>query len=354
MKVSKRIYLKDLPIGGGSAVSVQTMTKLPTRDYPALVMQIRQLVAAGADVIRVSVKFKDDIPSLARVIREFEVPIVADIHFNHRLAIEAIKAGCAGIRLNPGNISQRRRIKEILKAVEDFNPSLVIRVGINSGSLPNDLSDMPAADAMVKAAQRYISLLEERGFFNIKVSLKSSDVMTTIRANELFRSVSDYPLHIGVTATGDMESGIVKSSIGIGALLSRGIGDTIRVSLSGSPVDEVMLGRSILRFLGLGDGVDIIACPTCGRSYVDAKPLVRELKDLVESFPERFSHISKIAVMGCEVNGPGEAMDADIGVACAKGYAIIFRNGRALRRVKESDIMQALLEEVDALREVGS
>ncbi len=352
MMLSRKIYLKNLPIGGGSAISVQTMTKLPTRDYPALAMQIRQLIVAGADVIRVSVKFNEDVPSLARVVKEFDVPIVADIHFNYRLAIEAIKAGCAGIRLNPGNISDGRRIKEILKAVEDFNPSLVIRVGINSGSLPEGLADMPAADAMVKAAQRYISLLEDRGFFNIKVSLKSSDVMTTIRANEMFRNVSDYPLHIGVTATGDMESGIVKSSIGIGALLSRGIGDTLRVSLSGPPMEEVKLGRSILRFLGMGQGVDIIACPTCGRAYVDAKPLVQELKGLVEEFPDRFSHISRIAVMGCEVNGPGEAMDADIGVACAKGYAIIFRNGRALRRVKESDIMQALLEEVDALKEV--
>ena len=351
MKKSRQIFLKGLAIGGGADVSVQTMTKVPTHDFISASQQIRELIEAGADIIRLSIKFKDDIPSFKKLVKAFEIPLIADIHFNYKLAIEAIKAGCAGIRLNPGNISDKKKIREILSAQRDFNPDLVIRVGINSGSIPDDLRGSPFPEAMVKAALRYIAILEDNGFFNIKVSLKSSDVMETIKANVIFREKSDYPLHIGVTATGDVESGIVKSSIGIGSLLSQGIGDTLRVSLSASPLEEVRLGRNILKFLGMGKGVNIIACPTCGRSYVDAKPLVAQVKELTENMPERFSHISKIAIMGCEVNGPGEAMEADIGLACAKGYGIIFKKGKAIRRVREEDLLKALLEEVDRMKE---
>ncbi len=326
------------------------MTKVPTSDWSLLYHQVREVISHGADIVRVAVKFPSDVENLTRLVKEFPQPIIADIHFNHKLAIEAIKAGVAGIRLNPGNISDESRIDEILKVVRDYNPDLVIRVGMNSGSIPDDLRNKDMSEALVQGALRYISILEDKNFFNIKVSLKSSDVATTIRANERFRNLSDYPLHLGVTATGDSLSGVIKSSIGIGYLLLHGIGDTIRVSLNADPVEEVKVGRKILSSLGLG-GVDLVACPTCGRSLVDIKPIVQELSNLIENRPDLFSGITRIAVMGCEVNGPGEAREADLGVACGRGWGLIFAKGRAIRRVRFDDIISSIIEEAARIRE---
>ncbi len=326
------------------------MTKVPTSDWSLLYHQVREVISHGADIVRVAVKFPSDVENLTRLVKEFPQPIIADIHFNHKLAIEAIKAGVAGIRLNPGNISDESRIDEILKVVRDYNPDLVIRVGMNSGSIPDDLRNKDMSEALVRGALRYISILEDKNFFNIKVSLKSSDVATTIRANERFRNLSDYPLHLGVTATGDSLSGVIKSSIGIGYLLLHGIGDTIRVSLNADPVEEVKVGRKILSSLGLG-GVDLVACPTCGRSLVDIKPIVQELSNLIENRPDLFSGITRIAVMGCEVNGPGEAREADLGVACGRGWGLIFAKGRAIRRVRFDDIISSIIEEAARIRE---
>ncbi len=351
MKLSRKIYLKSLPIGGGSPITVQTMTKVPTSDWDSLSSEVRKLFHQGADIIRVAVKFPGDVENVGRLVKAFDGPIVADIHFNHKLAIEVIKRGVAGIRLNPGNIAEESKIDEILKAVRDYNPGLVIRVGMNSGSIPDDLRDRELSEALVEGALRYISILENKGFFNIKVSLKASDVPTTIKANERFREVSDYPLHLGITATGDVLSGVVKSSIGIGYLLLKGIGDTIRVSLNADPVEEVKVGRKILSALGLGGGVDLIACPTCGRSLVDIKPIVKDLSEIIDSRPELFKGIRRIAVMGCEVNGPGEAKEADLGVACGRGWGLIFVRGKVIRRVRFDDIIRSMLEEVARLRE---
>ncbi len=350
-KLSRQIFLKNLPIGGGVKISLQTMTKVPTSNWELLFHQVQKVIEHGADIVRVAVKYPSDVKNLCRLVNEFAQPIVADIHFNHKLAIEAIKAGVAGIRLNPGNISDRSKIREILKAVRDYNPNLVIRVGMNSGSIPDDLRTKDMVEALVQGALRYVSILEDEGFFNIKVSLKASDVLTTIEANKRFRDLSDYPLHLGVTATGDSLSGIVKSSIGIGSLLLHGIGETIRVSLNASPIEEVRVGRKILSALGLGGGVDLIACPTCGRALVDIKPIVQELADLIENKPRLFAGITRIAVMGCEVNGPGEARDADLGVACGKGWGLLFAKGRAIRRVRFDDIINSMIEEAARIRE---
>ncbi len=350
-KRSRRIFLKNLPIGGESEISIQTMAKVPTSDWDLLFSQVCSLFRLGADVVRVAVKFPSDVENLARLVKEFpNEPIVADLHFNHKLAIEVVKTGVAGIRLNPGNISDEKKIREILKAVNDYNPQLVIRVGMNSGSIPQDLKNKKMADALVEGALRYISVLEGMGFFNIKVSLKASDVLTTIEANEKFRAISDYPLHLGVTATGDPISGIVKSSIGIGNLLLKGIGDTIRVSLNAGPEDEIKVARKILSALGLGKGVDLIACPTCGRALVDIRPIVKELSELIDQQPELFSGITRIAVMGCEVNGPGEAEDADLGVACGRGWALLFSHGKVIRRVRFNDIIKSIVDEASRMR----
>ncbi len=354
MRQSRKIYLKDLPIGGGAPISIQTMTKVPTYDFQALISEVEALLSAGADVIRVAVKFPGDVESLRRLLKRFpQGRFVADIHFNHKLAVEVIRLGVAGVRLNPGNISDPVKIKEILKAKDDYNPGLVIRIGVNSGSIPQDLRSKPLPEAMVESALRYISILEDLHFFNLKVSLKASDVPATVMANRLFRDRSDYPLHLGVTATGDYLSGIVKSSLGIGALLLEGIGDTIRVSLTAPSIEEVRIGKKILSALNLGGEVNIISCPTCGRCFVDIRPLVEELRRIVDSDPKRFSGIRKLAIMGCEVNGPGEAEDADVGVACGRDWALIFSRGKVLRRVRSDDIINALIEEVDRLSRRG-
>ncbi len=353
--MSKRIYLRNLPIGGGAPVSVQAMAKSSLSQGEAIFSEVKQLIQAGADAIRVAVKVVDEAKVLRKLIDEFssfDIPFIADVHFNYKVAIESIKAGVDGLRLNPGNISDERRLSEILKAVFDFNPKIVIRVGVNSGSLPESVKGLPKVEAMVQTAQGYIKRLEDFGFYNIKVSIKSSDVRETIIANRLFSRVSQYPIHLGVTATGTFEMGIVKSAIGIGALLVDGIGDTLRVSLSGDSVSEVKLGKEILKALSLRLGVDIISCPTCGRCNVNLTEIVKELNSLIDKQPQLFSTVKKIAVMGCEVNGPGEACEADIGVAYAKGYALLFKAGKVIRRVEKSLVIEALKEELSLLKKV--
>ncbi len=354
-KKTRRILLGNLPIGGGEPISIQSMLKIPPSNLKEANRRIERLVLLGADIVRVSIKYPEDVEAVGELVRRFDIPIIADIHFNHYLAINVIKKGIAGIRINPGNINDKKRIKEIVTCAKDYNPSLVFRVGVNSGSLLGNKSfEEDEVGLMVRMAKDTVSKLVDMGIENIKVSLKSSDVITTILANRRFSEISDFPLHIGVTATGISEMGIVKSSIGIGILLYGGIGDTFRVSLQGSEELEVLVGRWILESLGIKlrekMGLpNIVACPLCGRAKIDTYPIVRKVFDEVMKDPLRFSKVGEIAVMGCEVNGPGEARNADVGIACGKDFAIIFSKGREIKRVDIGKLWEEFMKILDGM-----
>jgi (E)-4-hydroxy-3-methylbut-2-enyl-diphosphate synthase len=320
------------------------MTKTLTTDVYGTIDQIIALEVAGCDIVRVAVPDDAAAKALGAIKRGVRLPIIADIHFNYRLALEAIRQGVDGIRLNPGNIGARPRVEEVVRAAKDR--SIPIRIGVNAGSLEKHLLRKygPTPEAMVESALSHIAILEELGFFDTKVSLKASNVALAIDAYRLFAERSDYPLHLGITESGTAETGKVFSAVGLGVLLAEGIGDTIRVSLAADPVDEVKVGLQILRSLGLREaGTRVIACPSCGRcdvpTFLDiAAEVEREVGDLKRPL--------EIAVMGCEVNGPGEARGADIGVACGRGVGLIFRKGEVFRKVKEDEIKSALLDEV--------
>lgn len=342
---TRQIFIGKIPIGGDAPVVVQSMTKTDTRDIAKTVRQIKELEKAGCEIIRVAVPDMEAAKSLGKIKKSIKIPIIADIHFNYKLALEAIKQGVDGLRLNPGNIGAKWKVREVVNAVKDKR--IPIRIGVNAGSLPKDLMDKyghPTSDAMVEAAERHINILEELDFHDIKVSLKASDVIKTIEAYRLFSKKYDYPLHVGITETGPAPEGVVKSAIGIGSLLLEGIGDTIRVSLTESPILEVEVAYEILRAVGLRKrGVEIISCPTCGRTQINTKKMVREVKKILTDIKEPI----KIAVMGCSVNGPGEAKEADFGIAGGKGQGIIFSKGKIVKTVKELNLLSALLEEIE-------
>ena len=332
--MTKQIKVGKIRIGGGAPVAIQSMTKTDTKDVRATVKQIRQLEKAGCEIVRVAVKDFEAASAIKKIKKRIKIPLVADIHFDHRLALLAIQNGADKIRLNPGNIHKEEQIIEVARAAKKAR--VAIRVGVNSGSVKG---------GMVKSALDYIKILEKARFYDIIVSLKASDVKATIKAYREFSRKSKYPLHLGITAAGPVSTGLVKSSIGIGALLLEGIGDTIRVSLTADPCEEVVAAKNILQALGLRRfGPDIISCPTCGRCQVDLQRVVKELCSRFSVLGSRFSNV-KIAVMGCEVNGPGEAKDADIGVACGKKSGVIFKKGKVIKRVKEKDIIRELLNE---------
>lgn len=342
--LTRRVMVGSLAMGGGAAVSVQSMTNTDTRDARATIEQIRRLEAARCDLVRVAVPDQEAAEALQSIVNAVSVPVVADIHFDYRLALSAIKAGVDKLRINPGNIGSREKILEVAAAARDARTP--IRIGVNSGSLPRDVLDKhgrPTAEALVESALSHVGILESMGFNDIVISIKSSDVMTSVDAYSLIAARTDYPLHVGITEAGGRWRGTLKSCVGIGAILSRGIGDTIRVSLTDDPVEEVRVGRAILNAMGLRkDMVNVISCPTCGRTRVDLGRIVSE----VES---RLAHVSvpvDVAVMGCEVNGPGEAREADYGVACGKECGLLFRKGQPLRRVSEERIVDELVEEV--------
>ncbi len=341
---TRRIQVGSVPVGGGAPVVVQSMTSTNTRDPEATCAQIELLARAGCELVRVAVPDGDAARALETISRRSPLPVIADIHFDARLAVAAVEAGAAGLRINPGNIGGERAVDRVVEAARAHR--VPIRVGANSGSLPKDILQAyggPTPEAIVEAALGHVRLLERRGFHHIKVSLKSSSVLDTIAAYRLFARRSDYPLHLGVTEAGGLVAGTVKSALGIGVLLLEGIGDTIRVSLTADPVREVEVAWHLLRACGLRRrGVEIISCPTCGRTEVELIPLVeaaeRELA-LVQT-------PMTVAIMGCVVNGPGEAGHADVGVAGGRGQGVVFARGRVIRKVKESQLLEALMAEV--------
>lgn len=344
LKKTKTVYVGSVPIGGGNPIVVQTMTKTDTADVKSTVMQIKSLEASGCEIIRIAVPNQRAVEAIGRIKKSIKIPLIADIHFNWRLALGAIKEGIDGLRINPGNIGARWKIKEVVTAVKD--KGIPIRIGVNAGSLEKELLKKykhPTPEALVESAGRHIKILEELGFTEIKVSLKASDALKTVEAYRLFSRQYDYPLHIGISEAGPPSKGIIKSSVGLGILLSEGIGDTIRVSLTSEPEEEVRVAYGILRSLGLRKkGVDIVSCPTCGRCKIDLRGLVAKVEEKLQGIDKPLT----IAVMGCVVNGPGEAREADFGIAGGKNRGLLFKKGEIVKTVKEANLLDALLNEL--------
>jgi len=341
---TRKIHVGSVPIGGGSLVSVQSMTKTDTRDAAATARQIRRLAKAGCEIIRVAVPDIQAAEALGKIKRSISIPLIADIHFDWRLALEAIRQGVDGLRINPGNIGARWKVAEVVAACKDRG--IPVRIGVNAGSLGKKLLEKyrhPTPKALVESAAEHIRILEGMNFREIKVSLKASNVPTTVEAYRFFSKKFRYPLHIGISEAGPSFTGIIKSSVGLGILLSEGIGDTMRVSLSADPAEEVRVAYEILKSLGLRQkGANIISCPTCGRCQID----IRGLAAKVESGLKDIENPVTVAVMGCVVNGPGEAREADIGIAGGKGSGILFRKGKVVKTVKEKDLLRELMQEI--------
>jgi (E)-4-hydroxy-3-methylbut-2-enyl-diphosphate synthase len=348
-RLTRRIRIGSVEVGGGAPVSVQTMTKTDTRDVAATLAQIREAAAAGCDIVRLAVPDEEAAKALAAIRRESPLPIVADIHFRHTLAVRALEAGVDGLRINPGNIGGAARVREVVAAARDRR--VPIRIGVNGGSLEKEILAKfggPVAEALVESAMGHVRLLEEADYREIKISVKASDVPRTVAAYRLLAERTDYPLHVGVTEAGTFLAGTVRSSVGIGILLAEGIGDTIRVSLTDTPLQEVRVGLELLRCLGLKPpGAGVTACPTCGRTRIDVRGLADRMEVELESFcrshPGPYPHV---AVMGCVVNGPGEAREADIAVAGGDGMGVIYVKGEPTARVAEAEIVNALMDEV--------
>lgn len=338
-------------VGGGAPVAVQSMTNTRTSDVGATVAQIERLTAAGCDIVRLAVPDMAAAEALAAIKKAVgAVPLVADIHFDHRLAIAAIKSGVDALRLNPGNIGDRAKVAAVVK--EAKTREIPIRIGVNAGSLAKEVlakyGGHATAEAMVESALEHVRILEELDFSTIKISLKANDVPLTIMAYQLMAEAVDYPLHLGVTEAGTVNSGIIKSAVGIGALLAQGIGDTIRVSLTGDPVEEVRVANEILKAMRLKDfGPTLVSCPTCGRCEIDLVGIAEAVEGKLKSLKKPLT----VAVMGCVVNGPGEAREADVGIAGGKGEGLLFRKGEIIRKVPEHDLITALFTEIDRLSE---
>jgi len=345
-KKTKIIYVGSIAIGGRNPISVQSMTKTDTRNVNATVRQIKRLEKAGCEIIRLAVPDMDAAKTLGRIKKSINIPMVADIHFDWRLALEAIKQGVDGLRINPGNIGAKWKVEEVVSAAKDMG--IPIRIGVNAGSLSKKLLEKyrhPTSEALVESAAEHIDILERLRFKDIKVSLKASNVPTTIEAYRLFSKKFRHPLHVGISEAGPPSTGIIKSSVGIGILLSEGIGDTVRVSLTAEPVEEVRVAYGILKALGIRQrGAEIISCPTCGRCNINLKGLVSK----VESRLKNIDRPITVAVMGCVVNGPGEAREADVGIAGGKGRGILFKQGKIIKQAKEEELLDALMKEIKA------
>jgi (E)-4-hydroxy-3-methylbut-2-enyl-diphosphate synthase len=342
---TRKIQLGKVQVGGDAPITVQSMTKTDTRDVDATVDQIWALEVAGCDIVRVAVPVREAAEQLGKIKKQIRIPLIADIHFNYKLALLALEQGVDGLRLNPGNIGARWCIEEVVKLAAERK--IPIRIGVNAGSLEKDLLQKyggPTAEGMVESGLRHIRILEELNYPEIKISLKASDPLMTIEAYRLLADRVDYPFHLGVTEAGTPTAGTIKSAVGLGTLLAEGIGDTIRVSLAADPVEEVRVGAEILRSLGLKkDGMTFVACPSCGRADVDLVGLAKSVEERMLPYSNLNIHV---AVMGCEVNGPGEARAADLGVAGGKGIGLIFKKGEVIRKVPEAQIVDALMEEV--------
>jgi (E)-4-hydroxy-3-methylbut-2-enyl-diphosphate synthase len=342
-QTTRRITVGNVAVGGGAPVSVQSMCNTDTRDVVATLEQIHRLAEAGCEIVRCAVPDLDAARALKKIGAGCSLPLIADIHFDYRLALEALEAGVDGLRINPGNIGERWKVHEVVRGCAER--SVPIRIGVNAGSLEKDLLAKyghPTSEAMVESALGHIRILEDLGYRVIKVSLKASDIRRTVEAYRLLARQVDYPLHVGITEAGTTWSGTIKSAMGLGVLLYEGIGDTLRVSLTGDPVEEVRVGWEILRSMDLRErGPIFVSCPTCGRCQIDLISVAEEVERRLHNLPKKIT----VAVMGCVVNGPGEAREADVGIAGGKGQGLLFRRGEVLRKVPQAELADALVEE---------
>lgn len=344
-RLSKEVSVGSLKIGGNNPISIQSMTNTDTRDAKATIDQIKRLEEVGCDVVRVAVPDMEAAKNIGEIKKNVNIPIIADIHFDYRLALEAIDQGVDGVRINPGNIGSIDRVKMVVNKCREKN--LKIRIGVNGGSLEKELLEKygsATAEALVESAMGHVKILEDLDFYNIVISLKSSDIYKTLDAYELIAKKVDYPLHIGITESGSVKKGTIKSSIGVGALLLKGIGDTIRISLTGDPTEEVIVGKEILRSLDLlNDKIKVISCPTCGRCNIDLISVVNEVEEKINKVDKDIT----VAIMGCAVNGPGEAKEADIGIAGGKGEGLLFKKGEIIRKIDGDKLVDELLAEIE-------
>ena len=344
---SRTVAIGQVTIGGENPVAVQSMTNTKTENIAATVDQIHRLTDRGCEIIRCAVPTLEAAQALKEIRKQIAIPLVADIHFDYRLALAALESGVDALRLNPGNIGGRDRVEKVVEAARQRQ--VPIRIGVNAGSLPKDLLEKyghPTAEALVEAAWRHIHILEEMDYNNIVISLKAHDVPLTLAAYRLMARECDYPLHVGITEAGTIRSGLIKSAVGIGTLLAEGIGDTIRVSLTGDPLAEIDAGFEILKSLGLRQhGPTLVSCPTCGRTCWSLEKVAKEVEARLAEIPEPIT----VAVMGCVVNGPGEAREADVGIAGGKGEGLLFRKGQILRKVPEARLVEELFEEIQKI-----
>lgn len=342
---TRTVTIGDRKIGGGNPILIQSMTNTRTEDVSATVEQILRLEKAGCEIIRCTVPTMEAAEAIGEIKKQIHIPLVADIHFDYKMAIAAIRNGADKIRINPGNIGGADRVRAVVDAAAERN--IPIRVGVNSGSLEKNLVEKyggVTAEGIVESALDKVRMIEELDYHNLVISIKSSDVLMCVRAHELLADKTEYPLHVGITEAGTVQSGNIKSAIGLGLILNQGIGDTIRVSLTGDPVEEIRSAKLILRTLGLRKGgIEVVSCPTCGRTRIDLIGLAQQVERLVEDYPLDI----KVAVMGCAVNGPGEAKEADLGVAGGCGEGLLFRHGEILKKVPETELLNALKEELD-------
>ncbi|MDE7201596.1 MAG: flavodoxin-dependent (E)-4-hydroxy-3-methylbut-2-enyl-diphosphate synthase [Lachnospiraceae bacterium] len=342
---TKVIHIGDKVIGGGNPILIQSMTNTKTNDVAATVAQIRRLAEAGCDIIRCTVPDMEAAQAIAQIRKEISIPLVADIHFDYKMAIAAMENGADKIRINPGNIGSREKVAEVVKVAKERN--IPIRVGVNSGSLEKELVEKYSgvtAEGIVESALDKVHIIEDLDYDNMVISIKSSDVMMCVRAHELLADRTQYPLHVGITEAGTVTSGNIKSAVGLGIILNKGIGDTIRVSLTGDPVEEVKSAKLILRTLGLRKGgIEVVSCPTCGRTNIDLIGLANQVETMVQGYDLDI----KVAVMGCAVNGPGEAKEADIGIAGGIGEGLLIKKGEIVRKVPESELLSTLKYELD-------
>ena len=342
---TRKVQIGNVVIGGGNPVRIQSMTNTKTEDVAATVAQILRLEEAGCEIIRCTVPNLEAARAISQIKRQIHIPLVADIHFDYKMAIAAIENGADKIRINPGNIGGPEKVRAVVEAARAGN--IPIRVGVNSGSLEKDILQKyggVTAEGIVESALDKVKMIEEQGYDNLVISIKSSDVLMCVKAHEILAGQTRYPLHVGITEAGTVLSGSIKSAIGLGLILNQGIGDTVRVSLTGDPVEEVRAARLILRTLGLRKGgIEVVSCPTCGRTKIDLIGLAAKVERLVEDYPLDI----KVAVMGCAVNGPGEAREADIGIAGGQGEGLLIRKGEIVKKVPEDQLLAALKEELD-------
>ena len=345
--MSKKIYIGNIPVGGGAPIAIQSMTNTPTKDVKATVCQIKQLEEAGCDIIRCAVPDIESAKAISEIKKQIKIPLVADIHFDYKLALLSIENGVDKIRINPGNIGSEEGVRLVAEKAKEAR--IPIRIGVNSGSVEKGILakyGAPTAEALVESAEQHINLLTKYAFSDILISVKASNVKTTIKAYKLLNEKYDYPLHLGVTEAGTFLGGTVKSAVGIGSLLAEGIGDTFRVSLTDEPVKEIIVAKEILKSLDLTDKcAKLVSCPTCGRTKIGLIPLAKKVEDYLLTIDKPIT----VAVMGCAVNGPGEAREADIGIAGGDGEGLIFKKGEIIRKVKEEDLFSELIKEIESM-----